>query len=150
MTTMPDGQKMTRVTHGQVVPSWMLATGKLTLNYEVKGEVTDTQRAAVATVEKAGRKYVRETRNDFISVLSSTILYGIAGYAGGYLGSKAFHGADPQEYGAYAAAATGLAGLANGLVSLGGKTYSFEVFGMQTLDGMFPAYGIKILIKNPY
>jgi hypothetical protein len=115
----------------------------------VKGEVNLTHLYAVATVEKAGRAYIRETRpNDFISIFSSGLLYGIAGYAGGYLGSKAFHGADPKEYGAYAAAATGLAGLANGLVSLGGKTYSFEVFGMQTLGATYP--GILVNIKSPY
>jgi hypothetical protein len=152
ITTMPNGENVTRVIHKQSVPSWMLRTSGLVLNYEVEGEVTDTQIAAVATVEKAGRAYIRETRpNDFVSVLSSGLLYGVAGYAGGYLGSKAFHGADPQQYGAYAAAATGFAGLANGLVSLGGKTYSFEVFGMQTFNnGILPTYGVQVLIKSPY
>lgn len=150
--TMPNKEKVTRVTYRQVVPSFLVPTSKLHLNYEVKGEgVTDTQKAAIETVEKEGRKYVREVRpNNLVSVISNSALRFIAGYTAGYLGSKAFPGADPNQYARYTGIVTGVSGLAYDLTSLGGKTYTFEIFGMQTLDGMFPVYGIKVLIKNPY
>jgi len=149
--TMPNGEKITVVTHNQKVPDWMLSKNKLSLNYIVKGEVTDSQLAAISAVEKAGREYTKKVRpSDWTTVLSSGIFYAAAGYAGVGLGSMAFHGAVSNEYALYGAAATGFSGLVNGLIMRGGQTYTFEVFGMQTLDGMFPSYGIKVLIKSPY
>jgi len=147
---MPNGEKVTIVAHNQKVPDWMLSKNKLALNYIVKGDVTDTQLGAVNSVQNAGRLYVKKARpNDLVSIISNGICYAAAGYVGVGLGSMAFPGAIPHQYAVYGAAATGLSGLVNGLITRGGQTYTFEEFGRETF-GLFPRYGITVLMKSPY
>ncbi len=148
--SMPDGGQATIVAHNQSVPDWMLARDKLALNFIVKGKVSDQQLAAVAAAEKACRLYTGTVRpNDLVSVLSNGVLYGVAGYIGGDLGSRAFPGAVPSQYGRYTGDATSLGGMANGIVSLGGQTYTFESCGREVF-GLFPEYRVRILMKSPY
>ena len=147
---MPNGGRATIVAHNQKVPDWMLSRDKLALNFVVKGDVSETQLAAVAETERACRIYTGTVRpNNLVAVLSGGILYGAAGYAGVGLGSMALTGAVVSQYAQYGAYATGFAGLANGVVSLGGQTYTFENCG-QTVLGLFPGYEVRVLQKSPY
>jgi len=149
--SMPDGSRATIVAHNQQAPDWMLARGKLALNYIVRGNVSSEQLAAVAEAERACRIYTKTVRpNDLVLVLSSGILYAAAGFVGAGAGSQAFVGASFVEYGAYGAGASGIAGLANGIITLGGKTYTFENCGREALGSIFPQYQIKVLQKSPY
>lgn len=147
---MPSGEKATIVAHNQVAPDWMLDRDKLALNYIVKSDVSEKQLAAVAATEKACRIYTKTVRpNNLVAVLSSGILYGAAGFIGVGLGSQAFIGANSLAYGAYGAAAGFTGGVANGLITLGGQTYTFENCGSQVL-GLFPGYDVRVLQKSPY
>ena len=146
----PEGGKATIVAHNQQVPDWMLAKDKLQLNYIVKGDVTAEQLAAVGEAECACRIYTGTVRpNNLVAVLSSGVLYGAAGFAGLGAGAQVFPGASFVTYGPYGAAANGLAGVANGIISLGGKTYTFENCGKEIFD-LFPGYNVKVLQKSPY
>lgn len=148
---MPKGEKATIIAHNQQVPDWMLAKDKLALNYIINGkEASDEQLKAVAATEKSCRIYTDTVRpNDLVAVGLETALYFAVGFTGIGLGSQAFIGANSLAYGAYGGAATGLAGTANGIVKLGGKTYTFENCG-QTILGMFPGYEVRVLQKSPY
>ncbi|MCX6786472.1 MAG: hypothetical protein NTU85_01475 [Candidatus Kaiserbacteria bacterium] len=148
--TMPDGEKATLVAHNQTAPDWMIRSGAMKLNFVVRGDVSEKQLLAVARVEDACRIYTKTVRpNALVAVLSSGVLYAAAGYLGVGFGSQAFAGAVFSEYAKYGAMATGAAGLANGVISLGGKTYTFENCGSQVL-GLFPGYDVRVLQKSPY
>ena len=147
--TMPDGERGTIVAHNQRVPDWMLARSGLKLNFVVRGDVSDKQLAAVAETERACRIYTGVVRpNNLVAVLSSGILYAGAGAIGLGLGAQAFTGAVANQYARYGAWASGLSGLANGTITLGGKTYTFENCGREVL-GLFPEYGVHIIQKSP-
>lgn len=148
--TMPGGETATIVAHNQRVPDWMLRRKNLVLNFIVKGNVSQEQLAAVAETERACRIYTKVVRpNDLVAVLSSGVLYAAAGFGGVGAGSQMFSGASFIEYGGYGAAADGVAGLANGVISLGGKTYTFENCGREVL-ALFPGYGVHVIQKSPY
>ena len=148
--TMPDGEKATIVAHNQSVPDWMLNRNKLALNYIVKGNVGDEQLAAVAATEKACRIYTKTVRpSNLVAVLSGTVLYATAGYIGVGVGARALVGTVPHQYAVYGAWATGMAGTANGIVTLGGQTYTFENCGREVL-ALFPGYRVQIIQKSPY
>mgnify|MGYP001581120488 FL=1 len=148
--TMPDGERATIVAHDQSFPDWMLDQRKLAINYIVKGDVSRKQLAAVAATEKACRLYTGTVRpNNLVAVLSSGVLYAAAGALGGGLGSMAITGAIASEYAQYSASALGTAGLANGIITLGGQTYTFENCGREVLY-LFPSYKVRVLQKSPY
>ncbi|MFA5996204.1 MAG: hypothetical protein WC790_00560 [Candidatus Paceibacterota bacterium] len=148
--TMPDGERATIVAHQQAVPDWMLDRGKLALNYIVKGEVGAKQLAAVAETERACRIYTDTVRpSNLVGVVSSGVLYAAAGFIGVGIGSQAFTGAVQSEYATYGAWASGVSGTANGVVTLGGQTYTFENCGREVL-GLFPGYEVRVLNKSPY
>ena len=149
--TYPEGEVLTVAVHDQKVPSWMLAKDKLAINYMVKGEITPKQLAAVETTEKLCRLYTGKAQpSDLVLVLSQGVLYGLAGYTGVGLGAHAFGSAvHPNEYAQYGASATGLSGVANGTISLGGKVYTFENCSREALDIM-SQYGVRVLTKNPH
>jgi hypothetical protein len=149
---MPDGSKATIVAHNQMVPDWMLARDSMKLNFIVRGEVSLEQLQAVASTETACRIYTKTVRpNDLVLVLSSGALYSLAGFVGVGAGSQALQGSPAfLAYGGYGAAATGVAGLANGVITLGGKTYTFENCGREALETIFPQYRIHVLQKSPY
>lgn len=149
--SMPKGEKATIVAHNQSVPDWMLDGKKLRINYVVKGNLTSQQMAAVAEAERACRIYTGTVRpSNLVAVVSSGTLYALAGGLGLGLGSQAFAGAVASEYAKYGAAASGLSGAANGLVTLGGQTYTFENCGRTLLVELFADYGVKVLQKSPY
>lgn len=148
--TMPDGESATIVAHSQSVPDWLLKRDSLALNYVVKGEVSEKQLAAVAETERACRIYTDTVRpSNLVAVLSHGVLYAIAGYIGVGIGSQAITGTVRSEYAEYGAWASGAAGLANGVVTLGGQTYTFENCGREVL-GLFPGYNVRVLHKSPY
>jgi len=148
--TMPGGQKATIIAHNQSVPDWMLSKKKLALNYMVRGDVSPVQLAAVAESERACRIYTDTVRPDnLVAVFSSGVLYAGAGYLGVGLGSHAFSGAVHAQYARYGAWATGVAGTANGVITLGGQTYTFENCGREIFD-LFPEEEIRVLQKSPY
>jgi len=148
--TMPEGQRATIVAHNQSVPDWMLSKKKLALNYMVRGDVSPVQLAAVAESERACRIYTDTVRPDnLVAVFSSGVLYAGAGYIGVGLGSHAFSGAVHAQYARYGAWATGVAGTANGVITLGGQTYTFENCGREIFD-LFPEEEIRVLQKSPY
>lgn len=117
----------------------------------VKGDVSDDQLAAVAVAEDACRIYTKTVRpNTLVAVASSGVLYAAAGYLGVGLGAKVgFAGAKFSEYGKYGGLANGASGVANGIISGGGKTYTFENCGRE-IFGMFPGYEVQVLQKSPY
>ncbi len=150
--TMPDGSQATIVAHDQQAPEWLLARDRMKLNFIVRGDLSAEQLQAVARTEAVCRIYTKTARpNDLVLVLSSGVLYSIAGFVGVGAGSQALPGAPAfLSYGGYGAAATGVAGLANGVITLGGKTYTFENCGREMLEVIFPQYKIHVLQKSPY
>jgi len=147
---MPGGQKATIIAHNQSVPDWMLSKKKLALNYIVRGDVSPVQLAAVAESERACRIYTDTVRPDnLVAVFSSGVLYAGAGYLGVGLGSHSFSGVVHAQYARYGAWATGVAGTANGVITLGGQTYTFENCGREIFD-LFPEEEIRVLQKSPY
>ncbi len=148
--TMPDGERATIVANNQSAPDWMLAQGSLKVNYLVKGDVTAKQIAAVVEAERACRIFTGTVRpSNLVAVLANGALYAAAGFVGVGLGAKAFTGVSSSAYGKYGAAASGFAGAANGIVTLGGQTYTFENCGREVLT-LFPGYEVKVLQKSPY
>ncbi len=147
---MPDGETATIFAHNQQVPDWMLDREKMAINFVLKGSVSKKQLAAVAETERACRLYTGVVRpNNLVAVLSSGVLYAAAGALGGGLGSMAITGAVASEYAQYSASALGSAGLANGIITLGGQTYTFENCSREVL-GLFPNYKVRVLQKSPY
>lgn len=152
--TMPRNEKFTIVAHNQRVPDWWLDQGQLKLNFLVKGEVSKEQMVAVAEAERVCRIYAGVVRpSNLVAVLSSGILYGAAGWAGVGLGARAFlsqaGGIKTSAYARYGGDASAFAGVANGMISLGGQTYTFENCGRELLE-LFPGYEVKVLQKSPY
>lgn len=148
--TMPGGETATIFAHNQQVPDWMLDREKLAVNFAVKGKVSAKQLAAVAETERACRLYTGTVRpNNLVAVLSGGVLYAATGALGGGLGSMAITGAIASEYAQYSASALGTAGVANGIITLGGQTYTFENCGRELL-ALFPDYKVRVLQKSPY
>ena len=149
--TMPNGERATIVAHNQSVPDWMLSRDSLRLNYIVPGEVTKEQIAAVAEAERACRLYTDTVRpSNLVAVLANGILYGLAGGLGVGIGSQAFNFARFNEYFQYGGTASGFGGAANGIISLGGQTYTFEDCGGNVLSTMRGYKEIRTLRKSPY
>ncbi len=148
---MPNGEKATIVAHNQQVPDYMLDRSRLALNYIVKGaEVQPEELAAVMKTTEACRLYTKEVRpNNLVAVISQGVVYAVAGGVGVGIGAKAFAGAKSSEYAQYGAWAGGMSGAANGLVTLGGQTYTFENCAKEAL-ALFPQYKVRILQKSPY
>jgi hypothetical protein len=148
--TMPGGERATIIAHNQQVPDWMLSREKLAFNYVVKGDVSERKLAAVGEAERACRVYTESVRpHNLVAVLSQGVLYAAAGYVGVGIGAHAFTGANATQYAKYGAAATGFAGAANGMVTMGGQTYTFENCGREVL-ALFPNYEVRVLNKSPY
>lgn len=146
----PRGEKFTIVAHEQSVPTWLLAINKLELNYIVRDDVTEEQLAAVAVTQDACRIYTDAVRpNVLVAVISNGIIYGISGYAGLYYGSQALKGTHSSEYGKYGGRAGFASGLANGIVSEGGKKYTFQSCSKEML-GKVQQYGITVITDSPY
>lgn len=150
LLTMPNGENATIVAHKQSAPDWMLDRDKLRLNFIVKGGVSESQLEAIASAEHACRIYTKTVRpSNLVAVFSEGILYAAAGYIGVGYGARAFVGTVPHQYAVYGAWATGMAGAANGIITLGGQTYTFENCGREVLD-LFPGYEVRVLQKSPY
>ncbi len=133
-------EKATIVAHKQSLPDWMLDRDTLTLNYIVKGNVSKKQLAAIAETERACRIYTDTVRpSNLVAVLSHGALYATAGYIGVGVGSQVFAGAIQSQYAEYGAWATGIVGMANGIITLGGQVYTFENCGREVL-ALFPGY----------
>lgn len=150
--TMPDGERATIVAHKQKWPDWMLSVSGLALNYIVMGDVTAKQLAAVAETERACRIYTGTvTPSNLVTVVSDGVIYGTVGFLGIGAGSQALGaGVKFLDYGQYGAAATGLGGAANGIITLGSKTYTFENCGVEVLNDLFRGYKVRVLQKSPY
>lgn len=143
--TMPEGEKLTIVVHNQIATDWMLSKDKLALNYIVKGDVSEKQLAAIATVEENCRIYTGAKQpNKLVAVLSSGILYGTAGFIGIGLGSQAFKGVNSLAYGAYGGVAGFTGGVANGVVNLGSQSYIFENCGRDVFNTS-PNYKVRVM-----
>jgi len=150
LVTMPNGEKATIIAHKQSVPDWMLDRDKLAFNYMVKSEISEKQLAAVAEAERACRIYTNTVRpSNLVGVVSSGVLYAAAGFVGVGIGSQALTGAVQSQYATYGAWASGVSGAANGTVTLGGQTYTFENCGREVL-ALFPGYEVRVLQKSPY
>lgn len=153
--TMTRGQKYTIVAHNQKVPDWWLNQNQLALNFVVRGDVNEEQLAAVAEAERSCRVYTGTVRpSNLVVVLSSGALYAAAGWAGVGLGARAFlnqnGGINTAAYARYGADASAFAGTANGIITLGGQTYTFENCGREVL-ALFPEYkDIRVIMKSPY
>lgn len=149
---MPDGSSATIVAHDQQVPDYLLDAGRAKLNFMVKGNLTESQLAAVLSVEKACRVYTDTvTPNDLVAVVSGGVIYAVAGFVGVGVGSQALAGsAKWLEYGPYGAAASGMGGAANAFISnRSGRTYTFQNCGREAL-GLFSQYDVRVLQKSPW
>ncbi len=151
--TMPNGEKGTIGAYNQRVPDYWLDRDKLKANFLVKGDILPKQLAAVSEAERACRIYTKTVRpSNLVAVASSGGIYLLAGATGLYWGTAAFTGAtqvyrnQSAEYGGWA---SGTGGAANGLITLGGQTYTFENCTREVL-ALFPGYEVKILQKSPY
>lgn len=154
--SMPDGQggvvNANIVVHPQNVPDWMLSQSKLKLNYIIRGDLNPAQLEAVANAEVACRIFTNDTRSNLVAIVSSAGVYALAGAVGLYFGSGAFSFATKvyqRESAMYGASASGFSGAANGLITMGGQTYTFENCGRELL-ALVPANGVKVLGKSPY
>jgi hypothetical protein len=149
--TMPGGEKATIVAHNQLVPNWMIDPDTYGLNYIIAGkEPSEKQFASVDEAERACREYTRVVHpHDSITVLVDAIIFGASGVAGGGIGSLAFPAAKMAQYAMYAGASGGFFGAGYGLLTLGGKVYTFENCGREVMN-RFPAYKVQVLLKNPY
>lgn len=136
--------------HNRIWPAYLQATDKLVLDY-----ITDQYSAlnaadAVAIVEKQCRIYTKDTRpNDLVAVLIGTTVYGASEFPFMVAGSSVFRGAKVLQYGAYGSASEAGGGFGNGIISLGGKLYTFQNCGR----GIFERakdFGIVILDQSPY
>jgi len=147
---MGSGVHKTIVAHNRVVPEYLIADGKRSLDFIYEGELTQTQLTAIAGAEKACRIYTGTVHpNQLVAVLMSGVLYGAAGFVGAGAGSQVWVGAKFVEYGAYGGAAGALGGIANGIITLGGRNYTFQNCGRE-LFGDEPQFKIKVLISSPY
>lgn len=148
--TLPDGDKLTMVDHGQSVPTYLTSPKKAKFDYMVDGDLTERQTAAVAIIEDLCHGHTtRVTPNPFVSVGLSTLLYTGTGWIGGGLAAKAFPGADSSQYGRYNGTATGFGGLANGIISLGGWRYTFDTCGTSAFS-LKEQYGIRVMQRSPW
>jgi hypothetical protein len=150
--TMPQGKKKaTIVAHARPMPSWAYATDKLKLDFIVKGDVTNDQLAAIAAAEDGCRWYAGKVHpSTLVSVMTNGVIYAAAGYIGVGLGAKqAFDRVSMSDYGTYGGFATGASGAVNGIVTLGGKNYSFQNCGRE-LMAAFPEFGARVLINGTY
>ena len=152
--TDENGRPATLVAHNQMVPDYMLDRDQLALNYLVRGEVSEKQLVAIAEAERGCKLFTKTVRpSNLVAVISSGVIYAAAGGIGLYFGSAAFAGAthtyrnQSAEYGAYA---SGTGGIANGLITLGGQTYTFENCGVQVITKLFPSAGLTIMQRAPY
>lgn len=149
--SMPGGEKATIVAHNQVYPNWLIDKDTYKLNYLIVGqEPSNKQFAAIDEAERACRKYTGAVHPlDSVVVGTDALIYGAAGAAGGALGSLAFSFAKEIQYAIYAGASGGSFGGAYGLLTLGGKIYTFENCGREVM-GSFPTYGVRVLQRAPY
>lgn len=143
-------ERVTIVAHNQPLPDWLLDKDTMAINYIVKGDVSEKQLAAVAETERACRIYTNTVRpGNLVAVLSHGVLYATAGYIGVGVGSRVFAGTVQSQYAEYGAWATGIVGMANGIVTFSGQTYTFENCGREIL-ALFPQYKVRVLQKSPY
>jgi hypothetical protein len=149
--TFPRGEVITLGVHNQSVPDYLLDQQKLQLNFLIKGKgVSAEQLAAIAKAEKLCRFYTGKVRpSNLVAVVSSGIIYAIAGGVGLGLGSQAFQGAVASQYARYGAEAGGFSGAANGVITLAGQTYTFENCGREVMEAL-PGYQIRVLNRSPY
>lgn len=145
-----DGRHATYVLHDQKVPNWAVSRKKLAINYIVRGRVvTAKQRAAVSKVEVTCRSVTKIVRpNPSVDVFLNALPYAGAGGAGVGEGSQAFPGAIFWQYAKYGFVAGLFAGAANGIVQLGGETYTFDNCAAETFR-VFPSLGIHALTGSP-
>lgn len=144
--TMPGGERATIIAHDQSVPDWMLDRETLKLNYIAKGEVTAKQLAAVMEAERACRIYTGVVRpSNLVAVLANGALWATSGFVGLGLASGAFPRAVQSEYAEYGGVAGAFSGMAGGIVSTGGKVYTFENCGAEVFH-LFPGY-VRVLRK---
>lgn len=152
--TDENGRLATLVAHNQIAPDWMLDRDQLALNYLVRGDVGEKQLAAIAEAERGCRIFTKTVRpNNLVAVISSGVIYAAAGGIGLYFGSAAFTGAThlyQRQSAEYGAKVSGAGGVANGLITLGGQTYTFENCGVQVITKLFPSAGVSVVQKAPY
>lgn len=148
---MPGGEEATIVAHNQVFPNWMIDSDTYGLNYMIAGKTpTEKQFAAVEEAERACREYAQVVHpHDSMTVLVDAVVFGAAGAAGGGIGALAFPGAVIGQYAMYAAASGGFFGAGYGMLTLGGKIYTFENCGREVMS-RFPNYKVQVLLKSPY
>lgn len=147
---MGSGHTATIYAHNQQVPSWLLATDTLTLNYIVKGNQTQEQLLAVAGAEKACRLYTKTSRpNELVAVIANTAVYAGMELPFAMYGATLFKGAKVLQYGGDAAAEEAGGGSGNGIIQMGGKVYTFQNCGHELFE-LFKIPDIQILQTSTY
>lgn len=142
----------TIVAHNQKVPSWLLATDQLEFNYVYKGDLDATALSDVGNVQGACRIYTKTVRpNELVAVVLNGVVYGGIGFPFGGLASMASKGADFVQYGQYNGTSYTGGGVANAVIQMGGKVYTFQSCGQQVF-ALFNKYkdSLRIIQDAPY
>lgn len=150
---MPRGEQACMVAHDLKVPNWMVADSKRKLDFYTLSscnEITAEQLQAVASIEQMCRVYTGTVHpSNLVAVASGTILYTVMGAVGVGTGSQAFPGASFRRYAMYGGLAAGFSGGANSMITLGGKSYTFQNCGREFL-ARFQQYGVSGIISSPW
>ena len=152
--TMPRGEKLTIVAHDRKVPDWMYSDDALRVDFLVRGDVTEEQLKAVAAAENACRIYVDTAHpSRLVAVATNGLLYLGSGALGVGLGAKEFlnpRATVGSDYYGYGATAGAFNGLASGLVSSGGRSYSFQNCTANMMSAVFQTYQVRALMKSQF
>jgi hypothetical protein len=143
-----DGQQGVIVARDEKLPGWFPGTGE-TASYVVTGGATPSERqtAAILAAETACKRYMETRPNELVAMLTSGILYGVFGGIGLGIGAEAFAGTNAREYFRYGAAASGFTGMANGLVTSGGREYEYA----GCLNAIIPdTTGVRAIFESPW
>ncbi len=153
----PQGGHITASVCNQHVPDALIAPSKRCLNFFAKRYLSNAEIATLTAPDGPIGKTSTFCRtiedkahpNRFVAIAFNGVLYGFVGFLGVAAGSQAFAGADFLQYGQYGAGATGMAGVANGILTTGARDYTFAACSREVLEA-FSGYGLKVFMKLPY
>ena len=146
--------KLTIHTYNRQVPAYLLATDKLALSYITNCNSATNASAAVDQANVGCRLYTKANRpSDLVAVIVGTTVYAMSEFPFALGGASLFNHAKILQYGGNAASEEGGGGFGNGIVSLGGKVYTFDNCGKGVFESATRAgndFNIVILEESTY
>lgn len=145
-----NGEKLTIASNSQTLPDFLLPLSSIHSSFIVEGEVTEDQLENVKRAENVCRLHTENSRPSVpVIIVANGIVFGLAGHLGVGLGSKALGSAVKyREYGRYGGTAGVFSGMANGLVTIAGRSYTFKNCTREALDAA--KLQIRVLPESPY